>query len=47
MTQGNIKPIQAAEHPIDPGVRIGYPTRPELAPIFGELDLDDLLAEDA
>ena len=24
-----------------------YPTRPELAPIFGELDLDDLLAEDA
>jgi catechol 2,3-dioxygenase len=24
MTQGNISPIQAAEHPIDPGVRIGH-----------------------
>jgi catechol 2,3-dioxygenase len=24
MTQGNIQPIQAAEHPIDPGVRIGH-----------------------
>jgi catechol 2,3-dioxygenase len=24
MTQGNITPIQAAENPIDPGVRIGH-----------------------
>jgi len=24
MTQGNISPIQAAPHPIDPGVRIGH-----------------------
>jgi catechol 2,3-dioxygenase len=24
MTQGNITPIQTAEHPIDPGVRIGH-----------------------
>jgi hypothetical protein len=39
MTQGNIKPIQAAEHPIDPGGG--------LVPLFGELDLGDLLSEPA
>jgi catechol-2,3-dioxygenase len=24
MSQGNIKPVQPAENPIDPGVRIGH-----------------------
>ena len=42
MTQGNVQPIQAAENPIDPGLRIG-----QVHLRTADIDLDDLLSEPA